>query len=102
METLEVSMPKSGLTPEERSMRARHASLVGWAKTSDVQARTRPGRDAAFERFEREVDPTGSLPLEERARRARYMQQAHMVSLAYRSAVARRKRSEAKKGGGDG
>jgi len=98
MGTLEVSVPKSGLTPVERSLRARTASLTSWANTPDVQARTRPGRDAAFERFEREVDPTGLLSPEERVRRAKYAQQAHMALLAYKSARARR----AKKGGGDG
>ncbi len=96
--TLEVSVPESGLTPEQRSLRARTASHASWANTTDVLARTRPGRDAAFERFEREVDPTGSLSPEERTRRAKHALKAHMTLLAYRSSRVR----SMKKGGGDG
>jgi hypothetical protein len=91
MGTPEVSMPASGLTPEERSLRARLASHAGWANTTDVLARTRPGRDKAYERFEREVDPAGSLSPEERARRANHALKAHMYRLALASAKARRK-----------
>jgi hypothetical protein len=91
METLEVSMSASGLTPEERSLRGRLASHAGWAKTTDVLARTRPGRDKAFERFLLQVDPTGSLTPEERARRAKHAQKAHMYRLALASARARRR-----------
>jgi hypothetical protein len=79
------------LTPEERTLRARLASHAGWANTSDLLERTRPGRDAAFERFLREVDPTGSLSPEERLRRARHAQKAHMYRLALMSSRACRR-----------
>ena len=49
---------------------------------------------AAFEgKFEREVDPDGVLPLEERLRRADMARKAHFARLALKSAQARRKRA---------
>ena len=47
---------------------------------------------AAFEsKFEREVDPDGVLPLDERRRRAEMARKAHFTRLALKSAQARRK-----------
>ncbi len=46
-----------GLTPSERSLRARMAAHASWANTSDRRARTAAGRKAAIDRFERQVDP---------------------------------------------
>jgi hypothetical protein len=80
------------LTPAERSLRARIASHRSWANTSDVLARTKPGRDAAMARFEREVDPEGILEPAERARRASHARSAYFSSLALKSAKARRQR----------
>jgi hypothetical protein len=49
---------------------------------------------AAFEnRFTREVDPEGVLPLEERLRRAGMARKAYFARLALLSAQARRKRA---------
>ena len=46
---------------------------------------------AAFEsKFERDVDPDGVLPLEERLRRAEMARKAHYARLALKSAQARR------------
>lgn len=83
------------LTPEERALRARLAVHTSWANTTDRTARTQPGRDAAFARFEREVDPDGVLPEAERRRRAEHLRKAHMQRLALASAKARRKRKAA-------
>lgn len=83
-------MPSS-LTPEQRSLRARQAVLESWANTSDPSARTKPGRDAAFAKFERQVDPDGVLPAAERKRRAEAARRAHMQRLAYRSSRARQR-----------
>lgn len=80
------------LTPEQRSQRARIAVLESWANTSDPSARTKPGRDAAFAKFERQVDPDGVLSEPERKRRADAARRAHMARLAYRSAKARRQK----------
>ena len=81
------------LTPAERALRARVAVHTSWAKTGDRAARTAPARRAALERFERQVDPDGSLTDAERARRAEQAMRAHMGRLALRSARARRRRT---------
>jgi hypothetical protein len=46
-------------------------------------------------RFEREVDPEGILPPAERAARAERARRAYMLTLAVRSAAARRKKTPA-------
>jgi hypothetical protein len=81
-----------GLTPSERALRARLAAHTSWANTSDRQARTAPGRKAAMDRFERQVDPDGTLDPEERALRAEQAKKAHMTRLALKSAQARRRK----------
>ncbi|HEU5026197.1 MAG TPA: hypothetical protein VFV01_14860 [Spirillospora sp.] len=69
----------------------RIAVLVSWSKTGDRKQRTKPGRDAFLARFEREVDPEGVLPVEERRRRAELAKRAYMLRLAKRSAQVRKK-----------
>jgi hypothetical protein len=70
---------------------------TSWANTSKADAlkRTEPGRRAFLERFEREVDPDGTLPPDERRRRAEHARKAYMASLALKSARARRKAKRA-------
>jgi hypothetical protein len=82
--------PEKGLTPSERSLRAR---IAAFAKHSRYEAKesTRPARQAFLARFEREVDPDGVLSPEERARRAECARRAHFMRLAFLSAKARRK-----------
>ncbi len=63
-------MTRSEDTPQSRSMRARLGAFESWAKTEDRTARTRPGRKAAMDKFEREVDPEGGTDAS-RARQAR-------------------------------
>jgi hypothetical protein len=84
------------LTPTERSLRAQAAGLTSWAKTADPLERTKPGRDAAFSKFEDEVDPEHKLPANERRRRAEQLRRAHMAKLALRSAKARRLKKAAR------
>ncbi|WP_370325325.1 hypothetical protein [Euzebya sp.] len=79
-----------GLTPQQRSIRARLAAHALHAKT-DGRAHTRPARDGFMRRFEDQVDPDRQLPEEERQRRAQHALTAHMTMLALRSAKARRK-----------
>jgi hypothetical protein len=64
----------------------------------DSSKTTEAARKAADARFERQVDPEGKLPPEERARRAAHARKAHMLQLAYRSAKVR----AARKAGGAG
>ena len=82
----------SDLTPAERTLRARMASHASWANTEDVDARTKPGRDAFLSKFERDVDPDGVLPELERKRRAEHARKAYFARLALESAKARRRK----------
>jgi hypothetical protein len=77
--------------PHLKDINKRIAAEVSWSLTADREARTRPGRRAFLDRFERQVDPEGKLPPDERRRRARHALRAHMLRLAKRSAAARRR-----------
>ena len=70
----------------------RIAAEISWSRTRDRSARTRPARDKFLERFEREVDPDGTLPAEERRRRAEHAKRAYMLRLAKRAVAARKTR----------
>ena len=83
--------------PSIMSMRGRLGAYVSWSRTSDPTARTAAARQAANDRFEREVDPDGRLPIVERRRRADAARRAHMQRLALRSAQARRKAAEVRR-----
>jgi hypothetical protein len=76
-------------TPEERRMRSRIAAhrVHAAGKTN-----TAPARKAFLDRFEREVDPEGTLSPAERHKRAEHARKAYFTSLALKSAKARRKR----------
>jgi hypothetical protein len=77
------------LTPEQRSLRAKAAVDASWARTNDRTARTEPARRAALARFERQVDPLGELPEQERHRRAEFARRSYFRYLALRSARKR-------------
>jgi hypothetical protein len=87
-------VPRNNLTPAELGLYGRAGALKSWAMTEDRAARTAPARAAQIERFERQADPDGVLPPDERARRGAELQHAHMVQMAAKSAVARRRRKE--------
>ncbi|MCB1266445.1 MAG: hypothetical protein KDB56_18055 [Mycobacterium sp.] len=76
-------------------MRGQIAVHESWARTPDRAARTEKARKAALDRFERQVDPDGTLPPAERAKRAENARKAYFSRLALKSAQARR----ARKGG---
>jgi hypothetical protein len=57
----------------------------------DVRKTTAAGRKAFLARFETQVDPEGTLPPEERARRALAARKAYFTQLALLSAQKRRK-----------
>jgi hypothetical protein len=90
----EVPPLPSSLTPAERVLRSQIGAHKSWAQTDDRSARTAPARRAANDRFENQVDPDRILAPEERARRAEHARKAHMLSLALKSARARRQRKE--------
>lgn len=73
-------------------MRARMAAYSLHAQR-DARETTSAARSAFMERFERQVDPEGKLPVEERARRAAAAKKAYFTKLAMSSARARRRRS---------
>lgn len=68
---------------------ARLAANKSWARTPDRAKRTQNARSGFLARFEREVDPEGTLPPAERQRRAESAMKAHMQRLALKSAQAR-------------
>jgi hypothetical protein len=79
----------SGLSPAERTLRARLAAHTLHAK-HDARETTAKARAAFLARFEAEVDPEGILPLEERQRRAKQARSAYFTRLAFQRARAAR------------
>ncbi len=57
----------------------------------DSRETSAAGRKAFLDRFERQVDPDGVLPAEERARRADHARKGYFAALALKSAKARRR-----------
>ncbi len=82
-----------GLTPAERSMRARIAAHSLHAQR-DSRELTAPARKAFADSFERKVDPDGVLEPAERRRRAEHARKAHYTAMALKSAQVRRRRRE--------
>ena len=78
------------MTPDEAALRGRIGALVLHSKYVPRET-TASARAAFLERFEREVDPDGVLPADERRRRAEYARKAHFARLALVSARARSK-----------
>jgi hypothetical protein len=72
-----------------RKLRARIAAHESWANTSDPAARTAAARAAAESRFERLVDPDGTMQPAERARRAESARKAHYARLSLAGVRAR-------------
>ncbi|MFG2167414.1 hypothetical protein [Micromonospora chersina] len=73
-----------------RVMTGRIGGYTSWSRTIDRAARTAPARQAALDRFERQVDPDGTLSPDVRAQLAQAARSAYMARLAYLSAEARR------------
>ncbi|MFE6304965.1 hypothetical protein [Nocardiopsis sp. NPDC057823] len=78
--------------PDRRAANARYASIHSWARTADRAARTRPARRASdsWERWERLVDPDGSMKPTARRKAAEARRTAHYVEMGRRSGAARR------------
>lgn len=91
------------LTPERAAMLGRIGAFTLHSR-HDAKETTQHARDTFLTRFEKEVDPDGVLPPEERARRAEYARKAYFLRLALRSAEARKAKSltTAKKVAGNG
>jgi hypothetical protein len=78
------------LTPEQRAM---HGRMGAHRVHSMGLTNTGPARDAFNARFEREVDPDGTLPPEELAKRVKHARKLYFSQLAKKSAKARRRAS---------
>lgn len=79
--------------PIIRSLNGRAAALKSWALTDDRPARTQAARDARLRKFEQQVDPEGKLPPNERRQRAEQLRRAFMLTIAAKSAKARRRKA---------
>jgi hypothetical protein len=80
------------LTPAELSLRGKIAVETSWSRTDNRPARTAAARKAFNDQFEKQVDPEGTLPPTERAKRAEHARKAFYLRLAFKSAQARRRR----------
>lgn len=67
--------------PAVRHLIAKTAANTRWAKEPDRSAATRAARDGRWASYERQVDPQGVLPPDERRRRARSLEMAHMARM---------------------
>jgi hypothetical protein len=81
------------LSPSEKPLRGEIAAHESWARTEDRSARTAPARKALLDKFERQVDPEGSLLPAERAKRAEHARKAYFKRLALKSSQARRRKA---------
>lgn len=70
----------------------RIGGLTAWA-TLDPEVMVGPAHRGFRARFERLVDPDGTLDPQERAVRADRARRAHMLTLAAKSAAARKKKA---------
>jgi hypothetical protein len=82
-------------SPSERALIARIAAASRWSREDpkDPNGPLPRARRAFLDRFEREVDPDGVLPAEERTRRATAAKTAYFARLALKSAQVRRRRA---------
>lgn len=78
------------LSDTEYKFRAR---LAASSQHAQGKTNTGPALAAYNARWEREVDPDGILPPDERLRRAELTREAHYTSMAYKSARARSRRA---------
>ena len=60
----------------------------------DSKETTAKGREAFMSKFEREVDPDGTLPPDERQRRAEHLRKAYFTELALKSVQSRARKKQ--------
>jgi len=80
------------MTSAQRSLRAKIAAHVLHAKGGTSTA---AGTAAFLSRFDRQVDPDGTLPPDERARRADHARRAYMSALSLKASQARARKAGA-------
>lgn len=87
---------------DDRHLIASIAAHTRWANCDDPAAQTASARKEFLNRFERDVDPNGTLTPEERARRATHARKAYFRRLALKSARVRRTKAGDRTGSGSG
>jgi len=85
------------MDPTDLALRGRIGAHLVHARY-DGRLLTAPARAAFLGRFERQVDPDGRLPADERRRRAAHLRAAYFARLARASALARAKRKARRHG----
>lgn len=75
-----------------RSQAGRIAALERWAHEPDPTAALAPARSGFRAKFERQVDPTGTMPADELAARVDRLVKAHMTRLSAKASAARRRK----------
>lgn len=83
--------------PATRKIQAQIAANTMWAGVADRTARTAPARAGLEARFERQVDPDGTLDPVERAKRTKNARQAHFQRMALKSAQSRARSAAARR-----
>jgi len=71
--------------------------IGAYALHAQGKTNTGPATKAARARFEKQVDPDGILPPEERAKRAAYAKHQHYVLLGMKSGIARKNKANSRR-----
>lgn len=79
------------MTPEQRRLRAQIAANTRWSRPMSREDQSDAARAAIYERLEREVDPLGELPPDERDRRVRSAARALSAKLNLAKARKRKR-----------
>lgn len=79
------------MTPEQRRLRAKIAANARWARPMARADQADAARSAIFTRLERQVDPAGTLPPDQRAVLVRAA--ARRLSAELNAARARKRRA---------
>ncbi|CAN5713983.1 hypothetical protein BH11ACT8_BH11ACT8_12270 [soil metagenome] len=82
----------------DRSVVAQIAAAERWGRTADRTAATAPARAGLRAKYAREIDPTGSLPIDELERRVDSLIRAHMLRMSRAAAAARKAKRGADRG----
>jgi len=82
------------MPPSERKLRGEIAAHTRWAATPDRTKATKPARDGLQRKFEDQVDPDHTLDPQTRAKLVANAKSAYYRQLAFKSAKARRAKSE--------
>jgi hypothetical protein len=81
--------------PESRALVARIAAAERWGREPDRTAATAPARAGLRAKFAREVDPDGTLPLDELEKRVDHLVRAHCLRMSLAARRARLAKSGA-------